>query len=136
MWDFSNDEVSSSLVPDGVYSVQVEKVEMKQTKDNAGEYLSIQFNILGPSQAGRKLFAQYNMKNKNEKAVQIGRGQLRQMLEAAGVDITRATPEAMLMAELDVKIGNKTDDHGEKNVIKKYMPSSSNAVPSSDAVTF
>lgn len=131
MWsDLSKVESTVSLVPDGTYSVQIEKAEEKKTKDGTGSYVNITLNILGPTQAGRKLFTLFNIENKNPMAAQIGLGQLKQMVSAAGLDISNTrTPDSLLNAIFDVKVGNKVDNFGEKNVIKKYSPSTLNALP-------
>ena len=49
-------EPESREVPDAKYEVQIEKIELKPTKQTNKPMVSVQFTILGPQCAGRKLF--------------------------------------------------------------------------------
>lgn len=81
--DLTNVQATGGPVPAGNYNVVVEKAEVSPTK-TGGEMIKVQLKILDGDQAGRNIFDQFNIKNANPQAVQIGLGQLKGMLKAFG----------------------------------------------------
>lgn len=120
--DLTNDEVSSSgVLPVGKYNAVCDEAVVKSTKDGTGEYISARFNVLDEEFKGRKVFTMFNIKNKNEQAVTIGRQQLKTFMKAACVqdfNLRSVSELEGLQVKLSLKI--KTDDYGEKNTIASY----------------
>lgn len=81
--DLTNVQATGGPVPAGNYNVVVEKAEVSPTK-TGGEMIKVQLKILDGDQAGRNIFDQFNIKNANPQAVQIGLGQLKGLLKAFG----------------------------------------------------
>jgi hypothetical protein len=79
------------LLPEGDYTVALEKFEEKQTKKkleglvDKGSYISTQFNILAGPHEGRKLFHNFNIQNMSPKAQSIAIEQLNKLVERAGI---------------------------------------------------
>lgn len=87
---FAVDSVADSLVPAGVYTVAIVDSEVKDTKSGDGKYLKLSFDILGGDYAGRRIWSNLNLVNKNEKAVAIAQKEFAAICRACGYD---ATPE-------------------------------------------
>ena len=122
-FDLEDYEVSSGgAIPAGTYRAEVDEVELKETRDGEGLYISARFSITDEKQNGRKFWEIYNIKNKSEKAVQIGLGNIKQLILAAGGNAGKFDDEqALLGLEAMVKLKVVTDDYGEKNKIVGYQ---------------
>jgi hypothetical protein len=112
---------TSSLVPDGEYQAQITKIEEKETKDGTGVYLNFSLTILGPSQQGRVVFDMLNMINSSEKAVEIARSRLGDIMRATGVVGIEDTDELIGCTCL-IKVGTipEKGDYPAKNKITSY----------------
>lgn len=85
--DFNQDEVPASEyqdLPNGDYVAAITESEWKTTKDGAGQYLALTFQVLKDEAKGRKVWLNLNLKNHNETAVTIAKQQLKQICEAVG----------------------------------------------------
>ena len=82
--DLKNEPVSS-ILPQGDYKVQCEKVELKTTKAGTGKYINAQFNVVSEEGKGRKVFHMFNVENPSNQAQTIGRTQLKSVMESAGL---------------------------------------------------
>ena len=72
------------VIPAGKYLAQIVNSEMRDTKNGAGQYLSMELDIVeGPFQ-GRKLFDRLNLVNPNQQAVDIAQRTLSALCRAAG----------------------------------------------------
>ena len=82
--DFTNDKAPGEI-DDGTYFCRVDEAEMKDSK-TGGVYVKVKFDILkvdGEEKVG-VIFHNFNIKNSNEQAEKIGRGQLKQFCEFSG----------------------------------------------------
>ena len=68
-------------IKDGVYTIRVEEIELKNTKAGTGQYIGVKFRA---EEAGENFFFNFNISNPNPEAVQIGLGQLKAFLTAIG----------------------------------------------------
>lgn len=135
MWNFEADKESSfEPIPAGTYNLVVTKAEMKETS-KGDQRLSVEFTVTDdPEYAGRKIFDGY-MLSGSEKAVQIGRGQIKSLLKVAGKDFNITGPEELLNIEIaaSVKIQPAKDGYDAKNSISSFKPrgtvAASNTVP-------
>jgi hypothetical protein len=120
--DLTNDVLpSNTVLPVGKYNAVCDEAIVKSTRDGSGEYISARFNVIDEEFKGRKVFTMFNIKNKNEQAVTIGRQQLKAFMKAACVEdynLKSVSELEGLRVKLTLKI--KTDDYGEKNTISAY----------------
>jgi hypothetical protein len=72
-------------IPAGWYNVKIDESSMKPTKDGAGAYLELRFNVIDGQYANRKLFSRLNLKNANATTVEIAQKQLSAICHAVGV---------------------------------------------------
>lgn len=75
--DFQNiADDTQQILPVGEYQMHIINSELRDTKAGDGQYLWLEFEILGPKYVGRKFWDRLNLFNKNETAVKIARKQL------------------------------------------------------------
>ena len=97
-------------IPPGKYPVQIEKVEVRETKKKDGSYLWIEMNIFDGPQKGRHVWANLNLDNKNEQAVKIARKELSAILYA--VELQNIThPDQLVSRWLYVSVRIKDDQN-------------------------
>ncbi len=72
-------------LPNGEYLAIITGSEMKPTKDGKGEYLNLTYEVIDGPHKNRKVWSRHNLKNSNEKAVQIAQGELSAICRAAGI---------------------------------------------------
>lgn len=76
-------------IPSGKYLAHIVESDMLPTKNNDGEYLELVYEIIDGEYKGRKVWARLNLKNKSEKAQEIGNRQFASVREATGVTSPR-----------------------------------------------
>jgi len=69
-------------LPAGDYRMMLTDSEIKTTKAGDGNYLSLKFEITGPTNEGRLVFDNVTVNNKNSQAVGIGLGHLKELSTA------------------------------------------------------
>ena len=117
--DLTNVEADKGFAPKGLYPVEVEKCELKDTKDGEGYYFNVQFDVIGESFKGAKFFKMFNVINKSEKAVEIGKAQLKGFMEAAEADDYNITDPSQLVGLRALAVVAPTKD-GEGTEIKRF----------------
>ncbi len=115
------------------YPVIITESNRKPTKTGSGEYLELKLQVISGKYQNRTLFDRLNLKNSNEKAVQIAMGTLSAICRAVNVLKPQDSSQLHskpLMAKVAVKKG---DDNIERNEIKGYKPREVAASPASPA---
>jgi hypothetical protein len=99
------------IVP-GDYMVQVDNAEVKDTKAGDGKYISLTFKISTPGYAGRKLFKNFNIENKSERAQQIGLSELKGFMVTADMKPILQKPSDLIgrIVMARVRIGKNRND--------------------------
>lgn len=122
-------------LPAGWYSATINKAELKATKDGTGQYIAIRYDITSPSHQGRVVFGNVNIRNKSEKAEEIGRAQLGDIMRAIGLKQVSDTDQ-LIGGSLQIKLDIKTDEqYGTRNEVKGYK-AAGDAMPASAVPTF
>jgi hypothetical protein len=122
-------------LPAGWYFATITESELKTTKAGNGEYISIKYEVTGPTHQGRGIYSMLNIRNPNPKAEEIGLGQLRSLMAAINLNDLQDTDQ-LLGGSLQIKLNVKRDEeYGDKNEVKQYkalstvMPSQSSSMP-------
>ena len=116
-------------IPAGWYTAQIAKTELKDTKDSTGQYINMQMTITGPSYQGRVVFAMINIRNKSQKAEEIGRQQLGDLMRALGLARVQDTDE-LIGGNLSVKVDiQQSPGYDPKTVVKSYKAIEGSAPP-------
>jgi hypothetical protein len=111
------------LLPAGDYEAMIVESE-KRTSNGGDDYISLTFQILGPTHAGRKHWHNLNLWHKTStEAVQISRGNLSAICRAVGILHPKDTSELHNLPMI-VRIGQKArKDNGEmQNVMTNWKP--------------
>lgn len=109
--DLPQSERSYDLLPDGWYNVTITKAELGTTKAGTGQKIDIRYDITGPTQQGRVLFGALNIRNPSQKAEEIGRQQLGEIMRAVGLAKVQDTDELIGKA-LAVKVKTRPAENG------------------------
>lgn len=133
--DLNNVEVEQrdfEPIPAGKYVLQVADAEVRETKSGTGEYIWAELEVVGSDFEGRKIFTNFNIKNDNEKAVEIGMQQLKSMMLAAGKKdcaLKNASDLCGLRALAKVKV-RKDETWGDRNEVHYWIiPEAGSEVP-------
>ena len=95
-YNFNAEEIEPSSfdpIPAGWYKAIISNSEMKPTRDGYGEYLSLTLQVIEGQYENRLVFARLNLKNANEKAVDIARKDLAAICRAVGVMSPKSSEE-------------------------------------------
>jgi hypothetical protein len=107
-------------IPAGWYTATMSGAEVKATKTGTGQYIAVKYTITGPSHQGRVIFGNLNIKNQSPKAEEIGRQQLREILEATGLSKVEDTDQ-LIGHNLQIKVDiEKSEQYGDRNQIKGF----------------
>lgn len=108
-------------VPAGWYNVSIDESDLKPTKDGAGTYLQLRFNILDGQYKGRKLFARLNIRNNNSQTQEIALRQLSAIGHAVNVlHIQDSQQLHGLPLKVKVKIRKGDDNYEDSNELISY----------------
>jgi hypothetical protein len=130
-------------LPSGWYFATINKAELTATKDGAGQYIKVRYDITGPSHQGRVVFGNLNIKNASARAEEIGRQQLGEIMRAIGLAKVTDTDQLIggsLQIKLEVRAA--TEQYAAQNEVKGFKsitgsapafsaPASTNAAPAS-----
>lgn len=124
MFDLREDVVDSfDTLPEGSYLVVGKAGELKTTKSGDGKYIKVEFEVIDGQYKGRKLWMMFNVQNKNDVAVKIGRAQMKKFFLAAGAKpehLATLTPESFAGKVATAIVTTEIDSYGEKNIIKDW----------------
>jgi hypothetical protein len=127
--EYVGEERNYDPLPKGEYDIACTEAELKTTK-SGGEMIAAAFEVVTGKHTGRKIWNNYNIHNKSEKAQQIGREQLSAWARACGKPNANNVDELLerkFKAMVDIEAG--TDGYADKNRIVGYtMPSTAPAV--------
>ena len=132
---FSLDELpvstSSSFepIPAGLYTATITKAEVKKTKLGDGEYISLRFDITGPTHQGRVIFHNLNIKNKNPKSEEMALKDLGKIMRATGLSRV-SDSDQLIGGTMGLKLVVKVDEkYGAGNNVVDIFATGSNPAP-------
>ena len=117
-------DIAFEPVPAGTYEVQITDTDLKTTKNLKGQYIWMELTIIrNPEYQDRKVFANITISNENQKAVDIGRAQLGDLLEITGLATFSDTDELKnKILKVKVKIQEGTPEYPNKqNQVTAYL---------------
>lgn len=128
-------EIGHSPVPPGEYGAKIVKTEVRKTKDGTGQYINIEFALVGQKGlAGKRVFEKINIKNKSEKCVQIGLGQWKSLLKVLNMSPDSVQDTSQIHGQLvgmKVIVEDKNDSYGPSNRVKSFFEFSEELVEKS-----
>jgi hypothetical protein len=113
-------------IPEGEYEMMCEEAEEKQTS-SGGLMIKAKFRVLGPTNANRVVYNNFNIINNSEKAQEIGRRQLSTWARAVGRPNAADTDELLNMPFIGiVGIEPARGEYKAQNRINGYKSKSGN----------
>lgn len=114
-----------SELPNGVYRIEIEASEVKQTSNGKGTILKVTNTVIEPEAfAGRKLFNNYNIENESAQAQEIGQKQFASLCRAIGVSDVEDSEDLHFKAyTVRVALGKPSKDgqYPARAEIKRYF---------------
>lgn len=101
--DLPQSDRNYDLIPEGWYNVSITKAEPGNTKSGTGQKIDIRYDITGPTHEGRVIFQAVNIRNQSQKAEEIGRQQLGEIMRAIGLARVEDTDQ-LVGGQLCIKI--------------------------------
>lgn len=118
-------DIAFDPVPEGIYKVQVDDADFKTSTSKAtSQYIWMELSVVKhPEYTGRKLFANITVSNESQKAVDIGRAQLGDLLEVTGISSFNDTDVLKgKIFSVKVKVQDGTKDRPNKtNNVTAYL---------------
>lgn len=118
------DNNSFDVMPPGKYVVEATDAIVKDTRAGTGQYIKVTFSVLEPSEfANRKMWQNFNIKNPNPEAVEIGKSQLKGFMESAGMtkDTIDSVHELIGLKTTAHVVIERNTQYGDSNRIKYHM---------------
>lgn len=111
---------SYEALPAGWYTAVINSAEIKQTKTKTGSYIAIRYDITGPTHQGRVVFGNLNITNESQKAEEIGRQQLRGLMEAIGLSKLTDTDQ-LIGGNVKIKLKiESSQQYGDSNQVSGF----------------
>lgn len=108
-------------LPPGWYDATIGAAEVKATKDGTGQYIKVKYQITGPTHSGRVVFGNINVRNASQKAEEIGRQQLGEIMRALNIPRLTDTDQlvgGMLGIKLDIRAA--TEQYAAQNEVRGF----------------
>lgn len=120
---------SFDLIPEGWYNATITKAELNNTKAGTGQKIDMRYDIVGPTQQGRVVFSTVNVRNQSQKAEEIGRQQLGEIMRAVGLAKIQDTDE-LVGGSICVRVKIRPAENGydARNEVSGFK-SASGALP-------
>jgi hypothetical protein len=123
MFDFTKNYETNSILNEGIYDVQIDKVEFKTSKTN-NEYLSVQVS----TKENKKIFAQFNIGHDKENVRNIAMAGLKELVTACNYDVSKLAQVSKqslieMLEEQLVKcqvVIDRQEGFQDKNKIKRF----------------
>jgi hypothetical protein len=118
-------------IPDGEYQLMCEEAEQRQTKAGTGQYIRAKFRVLGPTNANRIIFMNFNTHNPSSKAEEIGRRQLAGWARACNLP-NAGDSDQLVNRPFNAEVGTEkgSGDYGPQNIITGFKtPNSGSSAP-------
>lgn len=134
-------DIAFDPIPAGIYTAQISTTDLKTTSKGDGQYIWLECTVVkNPEYNGRKVFGRVTISNPSQKAVDIGRAQLGDLLEITGLSTFNDTDDLLnKVIGIKVKVVDGTPERPNKqNDITAYLYPDGHApgkgpLPSGDA---
>ena|SRR6056297_3349404 len=121
--EFKKDDLPESTsydpIPAGWYNAVINSAEVKDAK-SGGKYINVRYDVTGPSHEGRVVFGMITIQNQSQKAEEIGRQQLGDMMGALGLATLKDTDQ-LVGGRLAIKVKiQKSEEYGDQNRVSGW----------------
>ena len=115
----TSDDFENTVLQEGKYNEFIDTAEFCTTKDGTGEYIKVMWKLTDAPNKNRTIFHNFNVKNKNEKATQIGLEGLKKLFlvnKRQSMILNSAKDLLGLRGKLTVKVKTSTEYGDQNNV--------------------
>lgn len=126
---------SFDVLPAGKYNVTCTGAAVMDTKSGTGQYIQAEFTLSN----GRKLYHNFNIKNANEKAVDIGLSQLKSFLTVSGYATPDNLTDVLSLEGLKCAVKTKvktSEEYGDKAEISAFIPTLAEELRAQENIPF
>tara|TARA_R110000744_G_scaffold229404_1_gene347418 strand:- start:1012 stop:1482 length:471 start_codon:yes stop_codon:yes gene_type:complete len=121
-------------IPAGTYPAMIADAEVKDTKAGDGQFIKVQLNITGANHPGRSVFANFNIRNPNPKAEEIGMQQLKQLTNAIGLAGELLDTQQLVGGSCGIVLAvTKSEQYGDGNEVKRFVSDTGRSQGSANA---
>lgn len=111
-------------IPAGMYEATIANAEIKSAK-SGGKYINIRYDITGPAHIGRVVFGMITLSNPSQKAEEVGKTQLGELVQAIGLDKPLADTDQLIGGSLIIKLDvEESEKYGSQNRVRGFRPAS------------
>jgi len=131
---YENQMAEFGLLPTGEYKVLVDSLEQRPTKRDAhlvesgakkitevSWMVSVKLIVIEGEHKNRLIFENFNMKNDNPQAEQIGRGQFAGFVKACGLNPDTANENDLLNKQVIAKVDSKEQTYKGEKKVQNYV---------------
>ena len=127
--DVPESQRSYEPLPDGWYTAHISNAELCATKAGTGQYIKVRYDVTGPTHQGRIVFGNFNVRNPNPKAEEIGREQLRDLCLAVGINTVKDTDQ-LVGSVVAIKVATrKQEGYEPSNEVKGWKAIEGGSMP-------
>ena len=125
-FDYTQVEPRDSLepVPPGVYVAEVVESDVVQTKNGAGQRVTLTMRITEGPCEGRQIWDGINFQHASDVAQRIGQQQLAELCAAVGLrgPLEDTTDLHGIPIKIKVKMSKPQEGYDQRNEVSRYMP--------------
>lgn len=121
------------VLPEGWYSARITQAEVRETRDKTGRYISVRYDVTGPTHQGRVVWNNLNYSNPNPQTEQFARRDLLKIIAAIGLSSITDSDE-LIGGECEIKLKIKTSDYGTKNEVREWRAREGSSAPKPPSV--
>jgi hypothetical protein len=114
--ELNSNDFDRSPLPEGKYNVEILDSDYRDTKTGTGSYVMVEFSVLDPEYAGKKIWANYNIVNSNPKAQEIGEQQFAKLCLAALGKPSCSDTDELIGRQVAVGVGFEKNDPSRNRV--------------------
>ena len=118
------DDGTFQLIPNGRYTMQAVKTDIKPTKNGNGSYVEVFMKITEGDYKNRQIIKRFNWENTNATAMSIGRAQFRNLVLACGIpgDLRNSDEVLNIPVTGEVYTQKGTNGYNDSNDVKFFKP--------------
>ena len=127
--ELNSNDFDRTPLPEGKYNVEILDSDYRDTKSGNGSYVMVEFSVLDPEFAGRKVWANYNIVHTNEKAQEIGQQQFAKLCLAALGKPGCTDTDELIGRQVAIGVGFEKNDPSRNRVKWSESTQQTTSVP-------
>lgn len=113
-------------IPNGEYVLKIMKQELAATKDQTGIMLKVEYAVVEGDYESRRIWTNFNIRNKNAQAQAIAIGEFKALCLACGIEYEIAKRDTDVLNDIpfraNVGLEKAREGYDPRNRVTKYLP--------------